>query len=239
MKCSVVQPEGAGPFPVVLQFMDAGGLRDELKEMARRYSEVGVMVVTPDLFHRFGEGIGFDPRVAFAAGGDAHRAEMFATLGQLSDDMIMTDVTAVLEHLKSDEAAGDGPKGCVGYCLGGRAVVRTMAAFSDQMVAGSALHPSHLLNDKPDSAHLDISEIKGEMYFGFGGQDELTPAPVITAVREKLAEGEVDNVVDIIPDANHGFTMAGWPERYNPDADALHWKRTLDLFDRRLAATQT
>jgi len=236
MTCSVTRPDGPGPFPAVIQFMDAGGLRDELRTMASRYAETGVVVITPDLFHRFGEGIGYDPKVAFAPGGDEHRAEMFATLGRLTDDMILTDATAVINHLAQDDSIADGPTGCVGYCLGGRAVVRTMAAFSDQMAAGSALHPSHLMNDNPDCAINDVPEIDGEMYFGFGGKDELTPPALIEAVREKLAAGEVENTIDITPDADHGFTMPGWPQRYNPAADALHWDRTLDLFKRRLVA---
>jgi carboxymethylenebutenolidase len=158
---------------------------------------------------------------------------MFGRMAQISDDMMVADVRATLDHLASDDAASDGPKGCVGYCLGGRAAVRVMAAFADEMAAGSALHPSQLLREQ-DSPYLDIGKSKGEWYFGFGSSDDLTPPEVIEAVKAQLAEAGVENTVDVTEGAEHGFTMKGWSARYNSEADRLHWDRTLDLFRRRL-----
>jgi carboxymethylenebutenolidase len=234
MKVAVVQPDGDGPFPVVIELMDAGGLRPELVEMGKRYSEIGVLVAIPDLFHHFGDGITHDASEVFGPGGEAKRDAMFALMAQLTDDMMLADIRATLDHLASDGAASDGPKGCVGYCLGGRAAVRAMAAFADEMAAGSALHPSRMLGADDASPHLDISKIKGEMYFGFGSADFLTPPAVIEAVKEQLAAGGVENTIDVTEGADHGFTMKSWTERYNAEADELHWKRTLDLFQRCL-----
>jgi carboxymethylenebutenolidase len=233
MKVAVVQPDGDGPFPVVLQLMDAGGLRDELKEMARRYSEVGVLVATPDFYHHFGEGITYEASKVFGPEGEDLRNEMFGRMAKLSDDMMVADMRATLDHLASDDAAADGAKGCVGYCLGGRAAVRAMAAFADEMTAGSALHPSQLLREA-DSPYLDIGKSKGEWYFGFGSADDLTPPEVIEAVKAQLAEAGLENTVDVTEGAEHGFTMKGWSARYHAEADRLHWERTLDLFKRRL-----
>lgn len=234
MKVAIVQPDGDGPFPIVIELMDAGGLRSELVDMAKRYAEIGVLVAIPDLYYRFGDGIVYEASAVFGPDGEELRNEMFGRMGQLSDEMLVSDVRATLDRLASDDAASDGPKGCVGYCLGGRVVVRVMAAFGDEFVAGSALHPSQMVRDAPDSPHLDIPAIKGEIYFGFGSVDPLAPPEVVDAIKAKLAEGGVENVVDITEGADHGFTMSAWPVRYHPEADAKHWKRTLDLFKRRL-----
>ena len=53
-------PEGPGPFPVVIVYMDALGLRDELRGIGRRIAGQGYYAVVPDLYHRFGDGITFD-----------------------------------------------------------------------------------------------------------------------------------------------------------------------------------
>ena len=233
MKVAVVQPDGDGPFPVVLEFMDAGGLRPELVDMAKRYAELGVLVAIPDFFHHFGEGITHNASEVFGPDGEEKRNAMFALMAKLSDDMMVADIGATLDHLKGDAAAADGPKGCVGYCLGGRAAVRAMGAFPDEFGAGSALHPSQLLREE-DSPYLDIAKSKGEWYFGFGSVDYLTPPEVVAGVKEQLAEAGLENVVDVTEGADHGFTMKSWPERYHAEADRLHWDRTLDLFERRL-----
>jgi carboxymethylenebutenolidase len=53
-------PEGPGPFPTVVVYMDAAGLRDELRRIARRVAGQGYYAVLPDLYHHFGDGITFD-----------------------------------------------------------------------------------------------------------------------------------------------------------------------------------
>src|SRR3954453_4883794 len=48
----LVKPDGDGPFPGVLMFMDAFGPRPRLAEMAERIAERGYAVLVPNLFYR-------------------------------------------------------------------------------------------------------------------------------------------------------------------------------------------
>ena len=41
MSTFVVHPDRGGPFPVILFFMDAPGIREELRDMARRFASTG------------------------------------------------------------------------------------------------------------------------------------------------------------------------------------------------------
>ena len=41
----VCHPEEGGPFPAIIMYMDAPGIREELRDMARRIGTVGYFVV--------------------------------------------------------------------------------------------------------------------------------------------------------------------------------------------------
>src|SRR5512143_1206081 len=50
----ICHPERDGPHPVILFFMDAPGIREELRDMARRVATVGYYVMLPNLYYRQG-----------------------------------------------------------------------------------------------------------------------------------------------------------------------------------------
>ena len=62
MDMFVCHPEEGGPHPAVVFYMDAPGIREELRDMARRIATVGYYVALPNLYYRRGrEGdYGFD-----------------------------------------------------------------------------------------------------------------------------------------------------------------------------------
>ncbi len=49
MDTFICHPEEGGPFPAVIMYMDAPGIREELRDMARRIGTVGYFVVLPNL----------------------------------------------------------------------------------------------------------------------------------------------------------------------------------------------
>ena len=48
----VAKPEGKGPWPAVIVFFDAAGLRPAQTKIAERIAASGYLVFQPDLFHR-------------------------------------------------------------------------------------------------------------------------------------------------------------------------------------------
>ncbi|NDG49494.1 MAG: dienelactone hydrolase family protein, partial [Rhodospirillales bacterium] len=52
MSTFVCHPERNGPHPVLLFFMDAPGIREELRDMARRLAASGYYVLLPNLYYR-------------------------------------------------------------------------------------------------------------------------------------------------------------------------------------------
>jgi len=232
MTTFVVHPDEGGPFPVVLVYMDALGLRDELRAIARRVADAGYLVAVPDLYYRFGDGITFDAWKLGEPESD-EMARMFGYMQRLDDAAVMEDTRAVLDQLEIDPSSSSGPKGCVGFCLGGRLVVRAMTTFPDVFAAGSALHPSFIVAEGPDSPHLRIGEMRGELYVGLGGADTFQPKEAFEPARAELERHGIRYVVDIHEGADHGYMIPGAPA-YHDQASERSWERTLDLFHGRL-----
>ena len=60
METFVCRPD-RGSHPAVLMLMDAPGIREELRDMARRLATVGYCVLLPNLYYRAGRDSMFDP----------------------------------------------------------------------------------------------------------------------------------------------------------------------------------
>src|SRR6202162_4884904 len=50
----ISHPERDGPHPVILFYMDAPGIREELRDMARRLATSGYYVMLPNMYYRSG-----------------------------------------------------------------------------------------------------------------------------------------------------------------------------------------
>src|SRR3546814_5716264 len=57
----IARPDSEGPWPVILFYMDAPGIRPELHDMARRLASRGYLVVLPNLFYRQGLNLRLGP----------------------------------------------------------------------------------------------------------------------------------------------------------------------------------
>ena len=54
MPTYVFHPEGEGPHPAVIFYFDIFGIRDEIKNMCRRFARAGYYAILPSLFYRRG-----------------------------------------------------------------------------------------------------------------------------------------------------------------------------------------
>src|ERR1700741_5154806 len=86
MNTFVVYPDEGGPFPVVIFYMDAPGIREELHDMARRIATVGYYVILPNLYYRHGRGITLS-RDCTTEGSAAFK-RMFELMGTLSNGLV-------------------------------------------------------------------------------------------------------------------------------------------------------
>ena len=231
MTTFVAHPDGDGPFPVAVLYMDGVGYREQVTENARRFASNGYYVVAPDLFYRSGEKLSFD----FSRMGDEdYRKQLMEIVASVTPDAAMRDTDAVLDTIADDPAASDGPKVCVGYCMGARIALHFAATYPDDVVAAAGIHPGALVTDQPDSPHHDIASVGGELYFAFAENDQSATPENVGRFRDELGTQGVKGTVERLPGTSHGFAMADLPV-HDPDAAERHFERTLELWRRNLS----
>src|SRR5690348_1625734 len=54
MNSFAAHPDEGGPFPAVILYMDAPGIREELRDFARRIASQGYFCLLPDMYYRNG-----------------------------------------------------------------------------------------------------------------------------------------------------------------------------------------
>ncbi|MDQ2803608.1 MAG: dienelactone hydrolase family protein, partial [Pseudomonadota bacterium] len=106
MPSFLVGPEGPGRAPGIIFYMDAPGIREELRNMCRRIAKQGYVCLLPDMYYRLGT-IRFDiPRR-----NDAMSAVVRASMNHLTNDMVTDDTAAMLAFLDAQEAVRAGVVG--------------------------------------------------------------------------------------------------------------------------------
>lgn len=230
MSSFICHPERDGSHPVILFYMDAPGIREELRDMARRFATAGYYVVLPSLYYREGVmELGPLPRDPEAP----ERKRMMALMETLSISMIMDDTTALLSHVANDRAASKGPMGAVGYCMGGQFAINAAARFPDRIAAAASIYGVRLITDKPDSPHVVAAKAKAELYFACAEIDRWMPLDQIEPLRKALKEADANAEVELYPRVEHGFAFPLRPVYDKPSAER-HWERLFALFKRRL-----
>jgi carboxymethylenebutenolidase len=225
----VVHPDRGGPHPVIVFLMDAPAIREELRDMARRFASCGYYVMLPNLYYRAGVmelgPLSTDPS-------SPERRRMFELMGTLSVPMIMSDLDATLAFADDDSAANAKIVGTVGYCMSGRFAVCAAGHMPGRVKATASIYGILLVTDEDDSPHWIAKRSPAEFYFACAERDPWAPQEMVDQLLEGLkgANGEVEQYAG----TDHGFAFPKRTLVYNKTAAEQHWERVLSLFRRRL-----
>jgi carboxymethylenebutenolidase len=222
-------PDQPGDFPGIIFYMDAPGIREELRNMCRRIAKHGYFVLLPDLFYRLGT-IRLDvPRR------DDHMANVFrAAMNSLTNQMVSLDDTGgMIQWLDAQDKVKPGPIGCVGHCMSGRLITTAAAMYPTRMAAAASLYGVGIVTDKEDSPHLLLDRIKGELYYGFAETDHTVPDNVIPDLKAAVKKTGVKATIEVFPGTHHGFQF-GERAVYHPIAAEQAWDKIFALWDRNV-----
>src|SRR3974377_788098 len=165
METFICHPERGGPYPAVFLLMDAPGIREELRDMARRLGTVGSCVLRPTRYYRAGRDTIFVPNVLEQ--GSAERERMRAVRTKMTIPPVMDDVAAMLAYADRQSEVRRGPVGCHGYCMSGPYALAAAARYPDRIAAAASFYGTWLVSDAQESPHLSFSQVQGGIYIGF------------------------------------------------------------------------
>lgn len=233
MDCFTCHPDEGGPHPAIILYMDAPGIREELRDMVRRLASVGYYVILPNMYYRIGREGGYGYDLAEIRNDPTQLEKMFGCMNSLTNALVVSDTAAMVPWLRAQDAVADGPMGCVGYCMSGRYVVSVGAAFPDDFAAIASYYGVGIVTDQPDSPHLKFGQVKGEMYLAFAETDSYVPDQIVAELPGQLKAAGAHARVETYPGTGHGFAF---PQRadYVKSAGERHWERMFALYDRNL-----
>ena len=223
----VMTPEGAGPWPAAIMYMDAGGIRPAMADMAQRLADVGYVVLLPDLFYRYGPYGPFVPKEVFAGDFRAILGPLMATTG---NDKAAEDTGALLDYLDRRRDVTSRRIGAVGFCMGGGMAIAAAAAFPDRFAAIASFHGGNLATDAPTSPHLGAPQLKAEVYIAAAESDRSYPPEMAARMEAALTDAGVSFREETYP-AAHGWMMPDFPV-YDRDAAERGWSELKSMFRR-------
>ena len=231
----VYQPDGQGPWPAVLLYMDGPGIRPAVHDVAKRLAGNGYLVLLPDLFYRAGPYEPIDPKVVFTNPElrDQHRKKFMTAA---SPDGVMSDTGYFLDYLENHPDVAPGPIGVTGYCMGGRFALLAAANYPDRIAVAASYHGGGLVGDTPSSPHKQADKIKAKVYVAGAIEDGNFTDEQKQVLIDALTEAGVDHKVETYP-AKHGWVLSDMPV-YDVDCAERHWKTLVPLMDGVLKRTR-
>lgn len=228
MPAFVAYPSEGGPHPAIIFYMDAPGIREELRNMARRYARQGYYVILPDLYYRLGM-LRFDTHRR----NDAMSVVIRTVRQSIDDAKIMDDTAAMFGYLDGQSEVKPGPAAVVGYCMSGSFVAAAAIHFPDRIAAAASFYGMNIVTDKADSPHLSLDKIKAELYLAFAEHDPVVPDAILPVLKTALEKAGTRHEMERFTGTHHGFCFVE-REVYDRVAAERAWSKTFDMLARKL-----
>jgi carboxymethylenebutenolidase len=212
----LARPEKAGKYPAVIVIHENAGLSDHIRDVSRRLTKQGFVVLAPDYLSRLGGTMKVTP----TGEGLAKIREMVPSQHVAEDTASGFAYLRVLPDVRGDQQA------LIGFCWGGEVTfaAATQIPTLDAVVVyyGRSPNPLDL-----------VKNIRAPVMAHYGEKD----AGITKGVPEtEAAMKKYNKTYDykIYPGAQHAFNNEANPERYQEQASKEAWERTLAFLKKNL-----
>jgi carboxymethylenebutenolidase len=214
-------------------FADAGGMRDTMRQMGERLSNLGFVVLVPDFYYRNGPYDPVDMRTAFST--QETMEKIMGMMRGYTPEMAVKDATAFVEYLDSLPEKKSGGVGTTGYCMGGRLSLITATHLGDRIAAAASFHGGGIAKeDDPNSPHHRAGAIKATVYVAGAIEDQSFNDEDRDLLEQSLTQAGVSHTIETYP-AHHGFAVSD-NTSYDEAAAERHWQAMENLFASALVA---
>ena len=222
----LVRPLGTGPFPGIVLVHHMPGWDELYREIARRFSQHGYVVICPNLYYRFGNGT------------PEEVAAKVRAQGGVPDDSVVGDCESSMRYLKSLPYI-NGKVGIIGGCSGGRHTflvacrVKGFSAAIDCWGGGVVMSPEQLKAQTPVAPIDYIKDLSCPLLGLFGNDDKNPPPEHVNQLEEELKKYGKDYEFHRYDGAGHAFWSYDRPA-YRPQQAMDAWQNTFAFFAKHL-----
>ena len=220
------RPAATGRYPGVVVIMEAFGLVDHIKDVARRFAEQGYLALAPDMYTREGSP-------------DATNIDsVLKTMFSVPDTQAVADLEGAITYLKRLPDS-NGKVGAIGFCSGGRytLILGCKSSNLDAAVdsAGGFIIQDQLTPQRP-VAPIDMIPTLSCPLLGLFGEEDQNPSPAHAArMEEELKKHGKTYEFRMYRNAGHAF-FADYRPSYRAAAAQDMWHRVLGFYGRYLQA---
>lgn len=223
----VFRPDGEGPWPSVIVYMDAPGIRDGLFRIAELLRSHGYYVLLPDLLYRMG---GSQPghEKRYFTEPEYRSAWLAKALPAASLSNVRSDTEALLAFLSEQPDVRQPWVGVTGYCMGGGHALTAAGMHPDRIAVAASYHGGGLSTDAPDSPHLLAPRMRAKLYIAGADEDPLFPTAMKERLEAALREAGVRFTLETWKGQKHGFAPPDTPV-HTKEAGLRHEETVLAL----------
>ncbi len=137
----------------------------------------------------------------------------------------------------ADARADRAPRGTIGYGKSGAWALMVAGIFPGEIAAAASVLGFGFVTDGPDSPHLRLDAVRGEIYCAFAELDEIIPRAVADDLAPQLSVLPIPTQFIMHAGARHPYAF---PDRavYDRQATESDWQHIFAMFARRLVSQQ-
>jgi carboxymethylenebutenolidase len=225
----LARPSVGGRHPGIIVIHEAFGLVEHIRDIARRFANIGYDALAPDLYAR--KGPPADPNNF-----DMVLPVMFAK----PDAEAVQDLEAAAAYLRALPGA-TGKVGAIGFCSGGRQTL-LFACSSNKLDAAIDCWGGFIHRATPDAATtpsrptpiLDLfGRLACPLFAVFGEEDQNPTVAQSEELKTRAAAAGKNVTVKVYKNAGHAF-LADYRPSYREGPATELWHDAVAFFDRNL-----
>jgi carboxymethylenebutenolidase len=222
------QPSQAGRNPGIVVIHEAFGLVEHIRDVARRFANIGYNALAPDLYTRSGSP---DPN---------NMEAVFPVMFGLPDAQAVGDLEAAAAHLRGLPGA-TGKIGAIGFCSGGRQTL-LFACSSDKVDAAVDCWGGFIHRATPDAETTParptpilnmVDRLHCPLFAVFGEEDQNPTVAQSEELRSRAQRAGKDVTIKVYENAGHAF-LADYRPSYREGPATELWADAVAFFNKHL-----
>jgi carboxymethylenebutenolidase len=224
----LARPSQAGRNPGIVVIHEAFGLVEHIRDIARRFANIGYNALAPDLYTRSGSP---DPN---------NMDSVFPVMFGLPDAQAVQDLEAAAAHLRGLSGA-TAKVGVIGFCSGGRQTL-LFACSSDKVDAAVDCWGGFIHRATPDAETTParptpvmnlVDRLSCPLFAVFGEEDQNPTVAQVEELSLRSQQAGKNVAIKVYKNAGHAF-LADYRPSYREGPASELWRDAVAFFDKHL-----